>query len=336
MKKSILALLGALICTLGISYGAHAKTIDLTSEGCPNGGLVVAQGESTEIILSGKTTCRIVNNGTAVIKGNGAIDSGKSAPTITNNGTLTINGGSINKAAKHDSVAPIVNNGTLTINGGSITADHGILHNSGTLTMNGGKIRAWLHPAIWANNSANVRVNGGTLHFPQDWVGIHTAGNVAICGGTFIGGSRTNLSTAEETKTCPAEKSTLETPKQAPAKQIAGLIKVENDTEMKAAKAAQAAAQTKTETVVATTTKATKKSEPIIVVITQPRTTDHLVKNNASNSATTKDVTDKAVEVKETKKADEEEQQTNLGFAVAAILFVIIAASTGIIVTRRK
>ena len=29
MKKSILALLGALICTLGIGYGAHAKTIDL-------------------------------------------------------------------------------------------------------------------------------------------------------------------------------------------------------------------------------------------------------------------------------------------------------------------
>ena len=335
MKKSILALLGALICTLGISYGAHATSYNL-AESCPEGELVVAQSENAEIVLNGSTTCRIINNGTATIKGSGSVDSGKSAPTITNNGTLTIISGNINKAAKHDSVAPIVNNGTLVINGGNITADHGIQHNRGSLTMNSGKIRAWLHPAIWVNNAANVRINGGTLHFPQDWVGIHTTGQVAICGGTFIGGSRSNLTEAEETKACPATASKLETPKSTAKQPDAKLVEVIND---KTRKAEQASTQ-QVKTAAATKTVATVAAKKEVVIVTaQPRTTDHLVTQDTKTKKDTqpKETTKNAEPAKEeAKKESEEEQPADLSLAIAAILFVIVAASTGIIVTRRK
>lgn len=337
MKKSILALLGALICTLGISYGAHAKTIDLAQEGCADGELTIAQGESAEIILSGNTTCRIINNGTATIKGSGAIDSGKSTPTITNNGTLTILSGNINKAAKHDSVAPIVNNGALTISGGNITADHGIQHNRGSLTMNGGIIRAWLHPAIWVNNAASARINGGTLHFPQDWVGIHTTGQVAICGGTFIGGSRSNLTEAEETKTCPATQSKLETPKSEAKPLNVKLIEVKNDKERKVQQAVTAAVKTTATKTTATVTK-TSTTKDIHVVTALPRTTVHLTqpKTEVREKHEVKEVADSTVEPKEEKKTDEENKSADLSAAIAAILIVIAAASTGIIVTRRK
>ena len=342
MKKSLLALLCAtLFATLPLTASAANYNI---SESCSDGELIIAQGETATINLDGSSVCHIINNGTAIISGSGSIDSKTAVPTITNNGTLTINSGSINKTAKHDSVAPIVNNGTLIVNGGSILADHGIQHNRGTLTVNGGKIRAWLHPAIWANNSANVRVNGGTLQFPRDWVGIHTAGNVAICGGTFIGGSRTNLTEEEETKTCPAKDSSLTTPEKTTAKPIANLAKVEDDTEMKATKAeaAKATESTKTETpIIATTAKVEKKTAPIIVTA-QPRTTDHIAKQNATKSETDKNEAPKAETPKTDKKAEEkaedkkEEKQTDLSVAIAAILFVIVTASTGIIVTRNK
>jgi len=333
MKKSILALLGALICTLGFAYSAHATSYNL-AESCPEGELVVAQGENAEIVLNGSTTCRIVNNGVTTIKGTGAVDSGKSAPTITNNGTLTIISGNINKAAKHDSVAPIVNNGTLIINGGNITADHGIQHNRGSLTMNGGKIRAWLHPAIWVNNAASVRVNGGTLHFPKDWVGIHTTGQITICGGTFIGGSRSNLTEAEEIKTCPATASKLETPKSTTKQPDIKLTEVIND---KTRKAEQASAQpAKTATATKTTATAVAKKE-VVVITAQPRTTDHLTQQNTETTDKSKAKEDKHdAEPINKKEEAKEEQQADLSVAIAAILIVIAAASTGIIVTRRK
>ena len=338
MKKSLLALLCAtLFATIPLTASAANYNI---SESCTTGELVIAQGETATINLDGNSVCHITNNGTAIISGSGSIDSKTAAPTITNNGTLTINSGNINKTAKHDSIAPIVNNGTLIVNGGSILADHGIQHNRGTLTMNDGKIRAWLHPAIWANNSASVRVNGGTLQFPRDWVGIHTAGNVAICGGNFIGGSRTNLSAEEETKTCPAKDSTLTTPEKTTAKPIANLVKVENDVAMKAAKAEQAktaqVAKPETPAIKATATIA-KKATPIIITA-QPRTTDHLAKQgsakNVAPKADTPAKTTKTANQEPEKEA--EEQEADLSVAIAAILLVIVSASTGIIVTRRK
>ncbi len=338
MKKSLLALLCAtLFATLPLT--ASAANYNL-SESCPDGELIVASGETVNINLDGNSVCHITNNGTAIISGTGSVDSKTAVPTITNNGTLTINSGNINKTAKHDSVAPIVNNGTLVINGGNILADHGIQHNRGTLTMNGGKIRAWLHPAIWANNSASVRINGGTLQFPRDWVGIHTAGNVAICGGNFIGGSRTNLSAEEETKTCPAKDSTLTTPEKTPAKPIANLVKVENDAAMKAAKAEQAkvaqVAKPETPAVKATAT-IVKKTTPIIITA-QPRTTDHIAKQGSTKNVAPKaDASTKTTETanqEPEKKA--EEQNADLSVAIAAILLVIVSASTGIIVTRNK
>ncbi len=336
MKKSLLALLCAtLFATIPLT--ASAANYNL-SESCPDGELIIASGEAATINLDGNTVCHITNNGTAIISGSGSIDSKTAAPTITNNGTLTINSGNINKTAKHDSVAPIVNNGTLIVNGGSILADHGIQHNRGTLTVNGGKIRAWLHPAIWANNSASVRINGGTLQFPRDWVGIHTAGNVAICGGTFIGGSRTNLSAEKETKTCPAKDSTLTTPEKTPAKPIANLVKVENDTEMKAAKAeqAKAAEAKKTETpIVKATATVVKKTTPIIITA-QPRTTDHIAKPSAQKPSAPKTETPTKQEADEPKTEKKDEGKADLSLTIAAILFVIVAASTGIIVTRRK
>ncbi|MBR5419451.1 hypothetical protein IK110_04380 [Candidatus Saccharibacteria bacterium] len=334
MKKSILALLGALICTLGFSYSAHATSYNL-AESCPEGELIVAQGENAEIILNGNATCRIINNGVATIKSAGAVDSGKSAPTITNNGTLTILSGNINKAAKHDSVAPIINNGTLIINGGNILADHGIQHNRGSLTMNGGIIRAWLHPAIWVNNAASVRVNGGTLQFPKDWVGIHTTGQVAICGGTFIGGSRSNLTEAEETKTCPASQSKLETPKSTAKQPDVKLTEVINDKTRKAEQASAQPAKTTTTTKAAATIAAKKE---VVIITAQPRTTDHLTQPNAETPKKTEveEKNDKTVEPKREEKSNEEEQSTDLSVAIAAILIVIAAASTGIIVTRRK
>jgi len=118
----------------------------------------------------------LVNNGTLVISGEGAVvngvsDTGKSH-TVRNYGTLIINGGNIGTFATAG--AAVVNDGTATINGGTFAsrqeenAQYGkgpaaycfINNGTGTMTINDATVDGPTH-GIFAAYAGKLVVNGG-------------------------------------------------------------------------------------------------------------------------------------------------------------------------------